>query len=184
MVLPKSPPHAEGAVMICPTCGHDNLPGNDNCIHCHQDLTPLDRPMPQNRVEHSLMEDRVSKLQPRKPITVRPTISITSAIQAMLASDIGTLLVTGDDGKLLGILSERDLLLKVAGLYDNYSELRVGDFMTPKPEAVGINDTLNFALHKMDGGGYRHLPVVSDGRPLGVVSVRDMLRHIVRLCKT
>ena len=44
-------------------------------------------------------------------------------------------------------------------------------------------DTLAFALHKMDVGGYRHLPVLKDGKPTGVISVRDMLRHITRLCK-
>ena len=58
----------------------------------------------------------------------------------------------------------------------------VSEFMTPNPEAVRPTDTLAFVLHKMDGGGYRHLPVAKDGRPLGMVSVRDMLRHITRLC--
>ena len=43
-------------------------------------------------------------------------------------------------------------------------------------------DKLAFALLKMDVGGYRHLPVVKDGKPAGVISVRDLLRHITRLC--
>ena len=55
--------------------------------------------------------------------------------------------------------------------------------MTPNPETVRPTDTLAFVLHKMDGGGYRHLPVLKDGQPLGMISVRDMLRHITRLCK-
>ena len=46
-----------------------------------------------------------------------------------------------------------------------------------------LYDTLAFALHKMDVGGYRHLPILREGRPVGVLSVRDMLRHITRLCK-
>ncbi len=51
-------------------------------------------------------------------------------------------------------------------------------------ETVRLTDPLAFVLHKMDGGGgYRHLPVVQDGRVLGMLSVRDMLRHITRLCK-
>ena len=169
--------------MICPTCGWDNLPGNEECVNCLQDLTPLDRPMASNRVERSLMEDTIASLQPKKPITIRPTTALASAIQAMLACDIGALLVTSEDGKLLGILSERDLLTKVAGLHDNYANLPVSAVMTANPETVASDNRLNFALHKMDCGGYRHLPVVTDGKPGGMVSVRDMLRHIVKLCK-
>ena len=169
--------------MICPCCGHVNLPGNEECTHCQQDLTPLDRPEASNCVERSLMEDRVGALHPRNPITIRPATSLHSAIQAMLACDIGTLLVTDEAGKLVGILSERDLLSKVVGLREDYAQLPVGDIMTANPESVATEDRLNFALHKMDAGGYRHLPVINDGIPLGVISVRDMLKHIVRLCK-
>ena len=59
----------------------------------------------------------------------------------------------------------------------------VSRFMTARPETVTPADTLNFALHKMDAGGYRHVPVVENGRPVSVVSVRDMMRHITRLCR-
>ena len=51
------------------------------------------------------------------------------------------------------------------------------------PETVSADDTLDFALHKMDCGGYRHLPVLQGDRPVGMISVRDMLKHITRLCK-
>jgi CBS domain-containing protein len=169
--------------MICPTCGWDNLPGNEECSNCLQDLTPLDRPVAQDKVERSLMEDSVLVLQPHPPITVLPTTTIRQAIKSLLARDIGALLVVDEFGKLLGIFSERDLLTKVAGLDKPFADLPVGDFMTPKPETVTDADTLDFALHKMDGGGYRHLPVLTDGQPSGVISVRDMLRHITRLCK-
>ncbi len=55
--------------------------------------------------------------------------------------------------------------------------------MTARPETVAPTDTLNFALQMMDAGGYRHVPVVDNGRPISVVSVRDMIQHITRLCK-
>src|SRR5437764_4887144 len=100
--------------MICPTCGWDNLPGNEECGNCQQDLTPLDRPFANNRVERSLMEDPVNALRPRKPVTVAPTAKIREAIGTMLDQNLGAVLVTGGDGKLVGILSERDLLKKVA----------------------------------------------------------------------
>jgi CBS domain-containing protein len=169
--------------MICPNCGHDNLPGTEECVSCLQDLTQLDRPCAQDRVERSLMEDPVSVLHPHKPITVLPTATVREAMQAMLARDIGALLVVDASGKLLGIFSERDLLTKVAGLHEAYAHLPVQQFMTPHPETVTEDDTLAFVLHKMDVGGYRHLPVLTGDRPSGVISVRDMLRHITRLCK-
>lgn len=169
--------------MICPHCGHDNLPGSEECSSCLQDLTQLDRPTAQNRFERSLMEDMVSVLNPQKPITVRPTTTVREAVQIMLAHDIGALLVVDGDRKLLGIFSERDLLTKVAGLHSSFNDLTVQQFMTAKPETVTAKDTLAFALHKMDVGGYRHLPVLSDGLPTGVISVRDMVRHMTQLCR-
>jgi CBS domain-containing protein len=169
--------------MICPHCGFDNLPGSEECSHCLMDLTHIDRPVATTRIERSLMEDPVAVLHPKIPVTVRPSTTVGETIQLMLAHDIGALLVVSDHGKLLGIFSERDLLLRVAGLHDNYKELPVEEFMTPHPETVTVDDKLDFALHKMDVGGYRHLPVLRDGRPVGVLSVRDMLRHITRLCK-
>ena len=136
--------------MICPSCGHVNLPGNEECDNCRQDLTPLDRPMASNKVERSLMEDTVGGvLHSRKPISIRPTTPLQSAIQAMIVGEVGACLVTDNDGKLLGILSERDLLTKVAGIKEPFAHLPAGDFMTPKPETVGYSDTLNFALDKM-----------------------------------
>jgi CBS domain-containing protein len=147
------------------------------------DLTQLDRPIALTHIERSLMEDPVSVLHPKKPITVRPNATVRETIELMLDRDIGALLVVDNGGRLLGIFSERDLLTKVAGLHEPYADLPVRQFMTPNPETVTATDTLAFALHKMDVGGYRHLPVLKEGFPVGVLSVRDMLRHITRLCK-
>jgi CBS domain-containing protein len=169
--------------MICPTCAHDNLPGAEECNRCQQDLTQLDQPSACNRVERSLMEDPVDLLQPRTPVTVGPSTTVREAIRTMLTRDIGALLIVDDDGKQLGIFSERDLLTKVAGVHEGYNDLPVCQFMTPRPETVTPGDALAFALHKMDIGGYRHTPVVQNSVPVGMISVRDMLRHITRLCK-
>jgi CBS domain-containing protein len=169
--------------MICPTCGQDNLPGSEECSSCLQDLTQLDRPTAQNRIERSLMEDPVSTLSPKPPVTVLPTTTVFEALKLLLDRDLGALLVVDKERRLLGIFSERDLLYRIAGLHENYSGLPVQQFMTPNPETVTASDTLAFALHKMDVGGYRHMPVLHKGLPVGVISVRDMLRYITRLCK-
>jgi CBS domain-containing protein len=169
--------------MICPACGHDNFPGREYCSNCMHDLTQLDRPVSRDRVERSLMEDPVSVLQPPTAVTLPTEATVGQAIQTMLDRDIGALLIVAADGRLVGIFSERDLLTRVAGQVADYASRPVSDFMTADPETVRPTDTLAFALHKMDGGGYRHLPVLKDGHPLGMLSVRDMLRHITQLCK-
>lgn len=169
--------------MICPNCGHDNLPGAEECAQCMQDLTHLDRPMAQDRIERALMEEPVASLNPVRPVSVRPTTTVRQAVQVMVEHNVGAVLVVGDGGRLLGIFSERDVLNRLAGLRDQYEELPVSHFMTPDPETVSAEDKIAFALHKMDGGGYRHLPVMAEGKPQGIISVRDILRYVSELCR-
>src|SRR5260221_4339874 len=159
--------------MICPRCGFDNLPGENECRKCLGDLTALDRPAPQDRVELSLMRDTVEQLGARPPVSVSIGATIAEALRVLLEEDVGAVLVVDAAGALVGIFSERDLLTKVAGANKPLDLMPVEQFMTPKPQTVGPDDKLAFALHKMDVGGYRHLPIVRDGKPIGILSVRD-----------
>ena len=95
---------------------------------------------------------------------------------------VGTVLVVDPAGQLAGIFSERDLLLRVPDEAAQTGTRPLAEFMTPHPESVRPDDPLALALQKMDVGGYRHLPVVTDGKPIGVISVRDLMRHITRMC--
>ena len=168
--------------MICPNCCYDNVPGDESCRHCEMDMTQLDRPVAQNRLERSLMDDEVSVLKPRAAVVTCPRATVGEALDRMLQANLGALLVVDDDGKLVGIFSERDLLTRVAGVHAAWDAVQIADVMTRDPETVQLTDTLDLALQKMDVGGYRHLPVVADGKPVGVISVRDMMRHLTRIC--
>src|SRR5262245_64704841 len=95
--------------MICPICEHDNVPGVEFCEVCLADLTQLDLPTAQNRVERSLMEDRVRVLRPATPIVVAADAPLQEAVQLLLEHNIGALLVL-DGKRLVGIFTERDLL--------------------------------------------------------------------------
>jgi CBS domain-containing protein len=169
--------------MICPVCSHDNVPGAEVCERCLQDLTCLDLPIAQDRVQRSLMHDPIGVLHPQEPITIRDSASLREAIATMIEGNIGAVLVLDATDKLVGILSERDLLLKVVGKPEVDNNRSVRDFMTHNPEGVTAHDNLAFVLHKMDSGGFRHLPVLEGGTVVGVISVRDMLRHFTVLCK-
>ena len=168
--------------MYCPACGHDkNPPGADACANCGLPLAHLDAPAPQGPVEASLTTEPVSVLDPRPPITVSADATIGDAMREMVTWRTGAVLVTGAAGELVGILTERDFLTKVAGEL-GFAALPVSRFMTPNPEIVAPTDVLAYALGKMDAGGYRHLPVVVAGKPVGVISVRDVLRHLTAVC--
>lgn len=170
--------------MYCPACNYaKNAPGADACEHCGLPLVRPDEPALHGRVERSLMTEPVAALDPREPVTVPADAALGDAVRLMIDRRVGAVLVVGAGGELVGILTERDFLTRVAGV-PGFELLGVRDYMTRDPETVTPADTLAFALGKMDAGGYRHLPVVAAGKPVGVVSVRDVLRHVTRVSQS
>ncbi|MPZ23569.1 MAG: CBS domain-containing protein [Dehalococcoidia bacterium] len=164
--------------MICPVCKHDNLEGLDNCENCNADLRTADIPQPHNAFESRLMTDHISELSPREPFTVSPDEPIASAIALMQRERIGCVPVISD-GDLVGIFTERDALLKLATR--SLDGITVKDVMTPDPVALRREDTPAVALHKMAVGGFRHIPLVEEGRLTGIISARDIFRHVISI---
>ncbi|MDX2457756.1 MAG: CBS domain-containing protein [Gammaproteobacteria bacterium] len=167
--------------MKCPGCGYENLPGADACENCGTSLTRDDVPQADTEVERSLMEDPVECLQPIRPLTVSLQTSLAGAIQMMRNHSIGCVLITDDGGKLTGILTERDLLQKVAGKSLDLAQCIVGDYMSPAPESSKPDHPLGYALHRMIVSDIRYLPIIdSSGRPAGIVSSRDIVAYMAK----
>ena len=168
--------------MICPVCDYrGNLPGADWCESCQFNLASIDGPTPFDRVEASLMRDTVRELNPKPAVVISPRTPLRDAARLMIEHKVGALLVVSMTEQLIGILTERDYLTKVTGT--NQDELPVDLFMTRNPDTVSEEATLAFVLSKMTTGNYRHVPVLKHGRPCGMLSVRDILRHMGSLCK-
>ena len=120
----------------------------------------------------------ISELQPVSPVTVEAGSPVSDAIALMQRHRIGCILVTAQ-GRLVGILSERDVTMKIVGREVDLDRL-VDEFMTPDPEVLSPSHAIAFALNRMSLGGYRHVPLVeSDGTPQGIISVKDVVDHIV-----
>jgi CBS domain-containing protein len=167
--------------MDCPCCGHDNIPGVDYCEECGNSMmrADVDRARMQDRIARSLGEDRVSDLEPLPGVFVSPEMPLAEGLQTMRDREVGCLLVTGREGKLIGILTERDLLVRVAAEDRDVSELTVGDVMTDRPDTVQPNHILAYALHRMMVGNYRYLPLVAeDGKPAGIISCSHIIRYL------
>src|SRR5262245_25386025 len=106
-------------------------------------------------------------------LTVEPTLPIADAAVRMASRNVGTVLVMDAD-RLIGILTERDVLRAVAAGFDG--SLPVSQWMTPGPETIDDDDTIEQAAVLMIHGGFRHLPVFSGGKPVGILSIRDLVR--------
>jgi CBS domain-containing protein len=167
--------------MDCPCCGHDNIPGVDRCEECGNSLmrADVDRATMQDRIARSLGEDRVSDLEPLPGVFVSPEASLVEGLQTMREKEAGCLLVTGPEGKLVGILTERDLLVRVAAEDQDVTKLTVGDVMTDRPDTVQPDHILAYALHRLMVGNYRYLPLVDEeGRPAGLISCYHIIRYL------
>jgi CBS domain-containing protein len=165
--------------MICPFCNFDNIDGIDSCEQCLMDLSSLDEPQGETPIENSLIREPVECLGPTEAVMVGPGTSVRDAIEVLVAENIGCVLV-GQNRRVDGIFSERDLLLKVSGRLDDVGDHPVSEFMTRHPEMLEINAPLAFALNKMSTGDFRHLPLTRNGRLAGVVSLRDFLGFVFR----
>jgi CBS domain-containing protein len=115
----------------------------------------------------------VSEHMSQDLLTVSAGDRLGEAAKRMVARGVGAVLVMEGD-RLEGILTERDLMRAVATGYSD--DARVGDWMTRQPETVDASDATDHAASLMIHGGFRHLPVVHQGRVAGIISIRDLMR--------
>jgi CBS domain-containing protein len=109
----------------------------------------------------------------RDLLTIDPEERVAEAARQMVGRGVGAVLVMDGD-KLEGILTERDVLKAVAaGLAE---DARVREWMTRHPETIEASEATGQAAALMIHGGFRHLPVVDDGKIAGIVSIRDLMR--------
>jgi len=163
--------------MICPDCHTDNIDGADVCERCGQDLGNLDLPIAESEFEEHLMHDPLGVVGAKEAPSVSPGDPVHFAIHIMQRRGVECVLVT-EGGKVVGILTERDILMKAADDKIDLNAIPVRDIMTADPVICRDRDTLAIALNKMSVGGFRHIPLVTKDREAFVVSIQDVFRHI------
>lgn len=161
--------------MICPVCRFGNFPGDDTCANCGADLWSVDTPQPATSFRGKLLGLHLDALGAPAPNLIDAATPVEDAIARMQADGIDCLLVT-EGGTLVGIFTDRDAILKVAG--SSAGRRPVRDVMTPDPVVLRSGDPVAVAIHKMAVGGFRHVPIVKGGVPVAVVSAKDVFRHL------
>ena len=116
----------------------------------------------------------LGEVMSRDVITIEPFDTIGHAAEKMVAEGVSAIVVS-DGGRLIGIVTERDLTRAVAGRVHS-SEARVREWMTADPLTLGPDATPEDAAKIMLDNGFRHVPIVDDGRAVGIVSIRDVAR--------
>ena len=126
----------------------------------------------------NLKVESVSRLQPTPPLQLHPGQPVADAVTLMRKEGVGCVLVC-EAGKLVGIFSERDLMRRVLAAGKPLT-VPVSEVMTPEPVTVHCKQAIGAAIHHMEEGGYRHLPVVDEvGRPVGILSVKRIVHYLV-----
>ena len=128
----------------------------------------------------SFLCQSIGTVNPPTPICVAPSTTLLEVVQILKTNKIGCVLVTDGAGILKGIFTERDCLLKVVGSAMNLATTLVEEVMTKDPIAEPPDTTIAFVLNLMSQGGFRHIPIVDgDRKPVAIVSVKDVLDHMV-----
>lgn len=113
----------------------------------------------------------------REVMRVGADVSLSDAARALAAKRIGALVVCGAEGEVLGILSERDIVRAVAASGPSALDLPVEAHMTSRVVTCGEAATVDECMESMSDGRFRHLPVVEDGRLVGIVSIGDIVKE-------
>ena len=164
--------------MRCPDCGKENLPGADTCVGCDNDLPAAGGRKSSDDLGTRMRSGKVSDLKPRPAVSVAPEDTVADVVLLMREEKVGAVLVT-KAGKVVGIMTERDVLYEVAGSRDPKA-VNVIDVMHVDPDFLDADEPVAHAFHHMSVGGYRHMPVeLTDGN-VGMVSSRDLLAYLAQ----
>jgi CBS domain-containing protein len=113
-------------------------------------------------------------MDPAKLLTAPPETTVDDAARLMAKKNAGAILVV-EAGKLVGIFTERDAVFRVIAQGRDVKATLLGEAMTKEPHTVGPDRSFGFALLLMQKHGFRHVPVVDNGKPVGIVSARSAL---------
>jgi CBS domain-containing protein len=110
-------------------------------------------------------------------ISIEPTATLDTAIQTLAKHRIGALLVLGPDHRVIGILSERDIVRVLAEQGADVLTKPLSQVMTRKVVTVGPTETVGALMERMTTGKFRHVPVVEQEQLIGIISIGDVVKH-------
>ncbi len=130
-------------------------------------------------MDSKTLRSPIEALNPPKAVSVKVGTKVDAVIKLMKEKRIGCVCVVRNN-QMAGIFTERDVLKRVVGAGLDVKKVQIEEVMTTTPEYLYIDDQLAFALNRMDLGGFRHILLINTkGEPCGVISMRDIMSHLV-----
>ena len=117
---------------------------------------------------------KIGEIMRHKPVTVNSKCTIYRAAALMDKENIGTVLVVNDNDKLLGIVTDRQIITKVIAHHKNLITTTIDEIMTRWPITISPEDSCKEVLKKMGEFGFRRLPIEDNGKLVGIVSISDL----------
>ena len=108
--------------------------------------------------------------------SVKPDRPIPDVVAVLCEHDIGAVLVLDDSGQMVGILSERDIVRALDEHGPDLSGVTAADLMTRNVKHCSPDQDINYVMREMSDGRFRHLPILDDGRLVGIISIGDAVR--------
>lgn len=131
-------------------------------------------------IDRRFLAKSIGQLSPPEPVSVPEDVSIDVVLSLLERHRIGCVVVVDPLGKISGIFSERDVVLKVYPRKLNTSEVLIREVMTVNPHTEQMTTSVAYALNMMSEGGYRHIPIADEeGLPIGIISVKNIVDYIV-----
>ncbi len=120
---------------------------------------------------------RILDIKGRNVITVQPHRTLNEVSKMLTEHKIGAAVVSGNDAKILGIISERDIVRAISNSGSAALEHAVSKHMTEKVITCNENSLMSDLMDVMTTGKFRHLPVVGDNKLIGIISIGDVVKH-------
>ncbi len=112
-------------------------------------------------------------------VTIAPTADLTTAAKLLAERHIGAVVILGADHRIVGILSERDIVRALAEHGPIALNAPISQVMTRDVKTCSENDTIEGLMSRMTTGKFRHMPVVEQGKLIGIVSIGDVVKNRV-----
>jgi len=129
-------------------------------------------------LDKELLQRKITELSLSTVKTLANNMNIHGALIIMQKENIGSVVIV-DKTKVVGIITERDIVMKVAGITDEYKKTLVTEIMTPDPRCVSHETRIGEVIDLIVDGNFRHLPVVDNhGEAISMVSVKDVMKFI------